>query len=466
MIRRLNAIDADMLSAEMPTWHLHVGGVMLLDASAVPGGFGFDTWKEELATRVGQPGPLRERVVPVPLGLDRPLWVTDPAFDLDAHVRHVHLRAPGGRRELGEIVGEFAGMKLDRRRPLWEMWFVDELDDGRVAVLTKVHHAAVDGVAAAFLMAQFLDTQPHPTIPRQGTAPVPTERVPSELELFVRGLGSMAGIPLRAARPLRRTVSSVRGILRLRHSSQFGSPVAPFHGPRTTFNRPVTSNRSFAFTAVPLADVKAIKNAFGTTVNDVVLALCTTALRRYLQRRGELPDTPLTAAVPVSTRTQGEMGSYGNRVSGLFATVAHQHRRSNRATPHRLRCYRDAKRLYASGVEDTLMEWADVLPPVAMALGVRLLTWTFLAGKVPLIFNLLVSNVPGSPVPLYLAGATVAAIYPLGPVLDDIGLNITILSHDEQINFGLVSCPELMPDVWDLADKIPEALDELISAAL
>ncbi|HLM96529.1 MAG TPA: wax ester/triacylglycerol synthase family O-acyltransferase [Acidimicrobiales bacterium] len=465
MLRRLNAIDADMLSAETPTWHLHVGGVMLLDASAVPGGLSFDTVKAGLAARVGQAAPLRERVVPVPLGLDRPLWVTDPAFDVDAHVRHVRLTPPGGRHELGEIVGEFAAMKLDRRRPLWEMWFVDGLDDGRVAVLTKVHHAAVDGVAAAFLMAQFLDTQPHPTVPRQATTPVPTERVPSQLELFLRGLGSMGYTPLRVARPLRRTVSSVRGILGLRHSRHLGSPATPFRGPRTSFNRPVTANRSFAFTAVPLADVKAIKNAFGTTVNDVVLALCTTALRRYLQRRDELPDTPLTAAVPVSTRTQGEMGSYGNRVSGLFAMLP-----TDVADPiERLRAVRGAaevaKGLYASGVEDALMEWADVPPPVAIALGVRLFTWTHLAEKVPPIFNLLISNVPGSPVPLYLAGAPVAAIYPLGPVLDNIGLNITILSHVDQIDFGLVSCPELMPDLWDLADEIPDALAELISAA-
>jgi len=454
-----------MLYAETPTWHLHVGGVIFLDPSLVAGSLGFDEWKAQLGERIDRAAPLRERVVPVPLGLDRPLWVTDPAFDVDAHVRHVHVAPPGGRHELGKIVGEFAGMKLDRRRPLWEMWFVDELDDGRVAVLTKVHHAAVDGVAAAFLMAQLLDTQPHPTVPRQGVAPVPTERIPSELELFLRGLGSVAGIPLRAVRPLRRTVSSVRSLLGLRHSSHFGSPATPFRGPRTSFNRPVTANRSFAFTAVPLADVKAIKDAFGTTVNDVVLALCTTALRRYLQQRDELPDTPLTAVVPVSTRTPGEMGSYGNRVSGLFAMLP-----TNLADPiERLRSVRnaaeDAKHLYASGVEDTLMEWADVPPPIAMALGVRLVTWTHLAEKLPPIFNLLISNVPGSPVPLYLAGAPVAAIYPLGPVLDNIGLNITILSHVDQIDFGLVSCPELMPDLWDLTDEIPDALAELISAA-
>jgi len=466
VVRRLNAVDALMLSAETPTWHLHIGGVMLLDASAVPGGLGFDTWKAWLVDRVGQAEPLRERVVPVPLGIDRPLWATDPTFDVEAHVRHVHVTAPGGRHELAEIVGQFARVKLDRRRPLWEMWFVDELSDGRVAVLIKVHHAAVDGVAAALLMAQFLDTQPHPTVPPRGATPVSTERVPSELELFLRGLDSIARTPLRALHPLGRTVSSIRGILGMRDSSHLGSPATPFHGPRTSFNRAVTSNRSFAFASVGLADVKAIKNEFGTTVNDVVLALCTTALRRYLQRRGELPDTPLTAAIPVSTRTQGEIGSYGNRVSGLFTLLP-----TNIADPiERLRTVcgatESAKRLYASGVEDTVMDWADVLPPVALALGIRLFTWTFLAGKVPLIFNLLVSNVPGSPVPLYLAGATVAAIYPLGPVLDDIGLNITILSHDDQINFGLVSCPELMPDVWDLADKIPEALDELISAAL
>jgi diacylglycerol O-acyltransferase len=203
--RRLNAIDADMLSAETPTWHLHVGGVMLLDVAAVPGGLDFATWKAGLAARVGQAAPLRERAVPVPLGLDRPLWVTDPAFDVDAHVRHAQVAPPGGRQELGEIVGEFAGTKLDRSRPLWEMWFVDELEGGRVAVLAKVHHAAADGVAAAFLMAQLLDTQPHPPVPRQGAPPVPTERVPSDLALFLGGLGSMDRIPLRAARAQGRT---------------------------------------------------------------------------------------------------------------------------------------------------------------------------------------------------------------------------------------------------------------------
>jgi len=216
---------------------------------------------------------------------------------------------------------------------------------------------------------------------------------------------------------------------------------------------------------VPLRDLQEVKDAFQMTVNDAVLAACTGALRQYLKERGELPNVPLIAAVPVSTRSADETEEFGNKVSGLFATLP-----THIADPvERIHAVRqsadDAKRLYASGVEDVLIDWADVPPPIAIAIGVRLLTWTHLAERLPPIFNLLVSNVPGSPVPLYLSGAPVTAIYPLGPVLDDIGLNITILSHVDQVHFGLVSCPELMPDLWSLADRIPEALTELLSVS-
>jgi len=463
-VRRLHAIDADLLYAETPTWHLHVGGLVILDPSTAAGGLSFEDWKEHVADRVHRAPPLRERVVDVPFGLDRPLWVADPGFDVDEHVRHVHVPAPGGRHELAAVVGDFAGRKLDRSRPLWEMWYLDELEDGRVAMLVKVHHAVADGVGAALLLASFLDTHVGAAAGSPATAGAPPpERIPSSLELFARGLGSLAVMPLRAARPLGRTVTSAGGILRLR-STMSGSPAMPFRGPRMAFNRPVTAQRSFAFTSVPLADVKAVKNACGSTVNDAVLALCAGALRSYLQAHDALPDAPLVAAVPVSTRGDDDLGAYGNRVSGLFVTLP-----TDRADPvERLRSSREAadeaKRLYGSGVEDTLIGWADVPPPAAMALGVRLLTWTHLSEGIPPIFNLLVSNVPGSPVPLYLGGSTVTAIHPLGPVLDDIGLNITILSHVDRIAFGLLSCPELIPDLWALADAIPEALDELVSA--
>jgi len=465
MLRRLNAIDAHMLYAETPTWHLHVGGVLVVDPSTTSGGLGFGEWKKYLLAHIDQVEPLQRRVVPVPFGLDRPVWVRDREFDLDSHVRHVRLPAPGGRHELAAMIGEFASRKLDRNRPLWEMWYVDGLEDGRVAVLAKVHHAVADGIGAALLLAEFLEVQPDRVIDLQPAAHRPYDRVPSALELFLCGVGSVVRTPFKTLRPLEHTMSSVGKVLELRRQSNSRVPATPFRLPRMSFNRPATTQRCFAFTDVPLRDLQEVKDAFQMTVNDAVLAACTGALRQYLKERGELPNVPLIAAVPVSTRSADETEEFGNKVSGLFATLP-----THIADPvERIHAVRqsadDAKRLYASGVEDVLIDWADVPPPIAIAIGVRLLTWTHLAERLPPIFNLLVSNVPGSPVPLYLSGAPVTAIYPLGPVLDDIGLNITILSHVDQVHFGLVSCPELMPDLWSLADRIPEALTELLSVS-
>ena len=466
MTRRLNPVDADMLYGETPSWHMHVGALLVLDPSTAPQRLGFEEWLAFLDAQVNRIPAMRERVVFVPLGLDRPLWARDPAFDLGAHVRQVTAASPGGRRELATVAGEFLARKLDRSRPLWEMWFVDGLADGQVAILAKVHHAATDGLAGALLLGEFLDTEPVSSPGVDRANPVgESDRIPSNLSLVTTAVVALALAPLRAVKPLMRTLSSIDSVRRLRGSDDWGSPALPFQAPRCAFNQPVTPDRCFEFASLPLDDIKAVNREFGVTVNDVVLALCAGALRRYLRGRGTLPDRPLVAAVPVSKRGPEDLESFGNIVSGLFVTLptdvsdpverlvsAHRHAQS-------------AKQLYGSGIEDAVMDWAAVPAPVALGLGVRLYTWAHLARRLPPVFNLLVSNVPGSPVPLYLAGARLVATYPFGPVLDAIGINITVLSYEDAVHVGLVSCPELVPDPWLVVDGLRDSLTELIPRA-
>jgi diacylglycerol O-acyltransferase len=207
-----------------------------------------------------------------------------------------------------------------------------------------------------------------------------------------------------------------------------------------------------------------VKDATGVKLNDVVLGLCSGALRRWLEDRDALPDTPLVAACPVSTRDESHMGDWGNMVSGMFAGLA-THIGDPVERLHAIHAGTDdAKGVYASGIEDAVIDWAEVPVPAAMSLGVRFYDRAGLGGRVPPIFNLLISNVPGPPVPLYAATSQLTGCFPMGPILDSIGLNITVLSYVDRIGFGLVGCPETVPDMWDLADAIPLALEELEGA--
>ena len=462
-MRRLSGIDADMIYGETPEWHLHVGALLVLDGSTAPDGFGFERLKARLEELIAEVRALRERVVEVPFGLDRPVWVEESTVDLDAHLRRVVVPSPGGDRELAGVVDDHLGDKLDRARPLWDMWFLEGLREGRVAVLARIHHAAVDGVGGALLLGRLFDAEPEP--PRAAASPPAAgEQAPSPVALLGRAVPSIASIPLRATRALGTTASSWVTALRGSRSRRASTPALPFQGPRTSFNGPVTGRRSLAFVSVALDDVKAVREAFGVTVNDVVLAVCAGALRSYLRSRGELPTAPLVAAVPVSVRTQDELLAPGNLVSGMFTSLA-----TDVDDPvQRLIAIRDsatsAKELYASGIEDAAMDWASVPPPVTMALGVRLYTWMRLAERISPVFNLLISDVPGPREPLYAAGARLVAVYPFGPVLDAIGVNVTVLSYTDSVGFGIMTCPDLVPDPWRLAEAVGPSLDELVQA--
>ncbi len=463
-MRKLSGIDADMLYGETPTWHMHIGGLMVLDPSTMVGGFDFDAARRLVALLAADLAPLRERLLEVPFGLDRPSWVDDPALDLDAHLHRIALPPPGGSRELAMLAGALASTKLDRSRPLWEMWFIEGLAHGYVAILAKIHHACADGVGGALLMGRLLTIEPRPA-PTEMPPPSTGETIPSGVRMLAGAVPSLATLPLRTARTLGRTATSAWNLARRPRAEGEAPSAMPFRSPHTSLNQPVTSRRSVAFTDLPLADVKGVSHAFSATVNDVVLAVCAGALRRYLAGRDELPDAPLVAAVPVSVRIEDAVASFGNMVSGWFANLA-----TDVADPvERLLAIRDAaqaaKRLYESGAEDVVMDWADLPIPALWAAGVRLYVWSRLSERLPPIFNVLISNVPGPPMSLYAGEARVIAVYPFGPVLDAIGLNITVLSYGDSMAFGIMTCPQLVSDVWSLVSGIHESLAELVNAA-
>jgi diacylglycerol O-acyltransferase len=461
-MERLSGLDAAFLALETPSSHMHVMAAMVLDPGERPGGFNVDALRALVAERLPRLEPFRRRVVEVPFGMHHPVWIEDPDFDLDYHVRRAAVPAPGSLHELAELTAEIAGRPLDRHRPLWELWVVEGLEHGYVGVIAKMHHAAIDGVLGVDLMTEIFDLEPEPPPKPAGELPAP-ERVPSDAELLVGAITSIARHPVRVYRAARNlTRSAIRIVQRVR-----SGPVTagvPLTAPPSPLNGILTPHRRVSLTSVPLADVKEVKRAFGVTVNDVVLAVCAGALRHFLERSGGVPDKPLLAAIPASVRTPDERGVIGNRVSAMFATLATQ----LDDPVDRLFAARDvmggAKLMHEDIGGNTLHEWAEVSAPVLFSGGMALYE-RLLQGRHPPVINLVVSNVPGPSFPLYLGGARLVSLFPLGPVMAGTGLNVTVLSYLDDVGFGLIGCREIVPNIDDITAAVPDALAELVKAA-
>jgi WS/DGAT/MGAT family acyltransferase len=462
-MQRLTGLDAAFLALETPSTHMHVMATMVLDPSDVPGGFDVDSMRGLIAERLPRLEPFRRRVVEVPFGLHHPVWVEDPGFDLDYHVRRAALPAPGGVQELAELTAEIAGRPLDRRRPLWEICVVEGLEHGHVGVIAKMHHAAIDGVLGVDLMTEIFDLEPHPA-PKPPPVEMPAgERLPSDVELLLGAVTSIARQPLRMVRAARNLTRSVLRVAQRVRSEPVSAGV-PLTAPQSPLNGVLTPHRRVTFASVPLADIKDVKKAFGVTVNDVVLAVCAGALRQFLERQGAVPDKPLLAAIPASVRGADERGVMGNRVSAMFATLATQ----LDDPVDRLLAARDvmsgAKLVHEDIGGNTLHEWAEVAAPVLFSRGMRLYE-RLLEGRHPPIINLVVSNVPGPSFPLYCAGARLVSLFPLGPVMAGTGLNVTVLSYLDTVGFGLIGCREIVPAIDEISAAVPDALAELVKAA-
>ncbi|MDT4892562.1 MAG: diacylglycerol O-acyltransferase / wax synthase [Pseudonocardiales bacterium] len=457
---RLSGLDASFLYFETPAHLMHVCGLLVLDTSTMPTEYRFGTLRETLRTQLQDNPAFRRKLHNPVLNVDHPVWVPDDEFDIEHHVRRITVPAPGGSRELAEVCGDLAGQPLDRSRPLWEFWVIEGLADGRLAVMTKMHHATVDGISGANLVSDLCSLEPGaPPIVDTGH-PAPA-RAPRDRDIVIDGLVGVAKRPLKLVRVLPETLGVLPGwVQRARRGRAMP---APFSAPRTSFNGTVTGHRTVAFTRLDLALVKAVKNAFGCTVNDVVLALCSGALRTYLADRGELPDTSLVAMVPVSVHGRTRAGGT-NKVSGMFSSLS-----SDIADPAaRLGAIaeqnRIAKEHHQTLSASLLQDWAQFAAPSTFGLAVRVYSRLRLADRHPVVHNLVVSNVPGPPMPIYFLGARVTGFYPFGPVFHGAGLNITVLSNDGHLDIGIIACRELAPELWELADAMPVALDELLTA--
>ncbi|WIV56800.1 WS/DGAT/MGAT family O-acyltransferase [Amycolatopsis nalaikhensis] len=460
-MQRLSGLDASFLYLETSAQVLHVCGLLTLDGSTVPGGYTFAKLKEKLDERVRLIPAFRRKLHNPLWNLGHPVWVEDEEFDLDHHVHRIGVPAPGDRAELAELCAHIAGQQLDRARPLWQLYVIEGLADGQIAVLLKMHHASVDGVSGASLITYLAGLEPDapPPVIEQPRNPA----VPSPVDLLRSGVENFAKRPAEVVRLLPDLLELVPRWLGKALRGK-GMPI-PFTAPRTSLNGTITGHRSVAFAQLDLDEIKEVKNAFGVTVNDVVLALVAGALRDFLEARGELPDDPLVATVPVSVhdRTEREHGS--NKVSAFFASLP-----THLADPAaRVFFLAEANRLskdhHYDIDADMLQDWAQFSAATMFGLAVRAYSALRLAEKHPVVHNLVVSNVPGPPMPLYLLGARITGLYPLGPVFHGAGLNVTVLSNAGKVHVGLLGARELVKDLWPLADALPEALAQLLKAA-
>jgi diacylglycerol O-acyltransferase / wax synthase len=471
-MQQLTGLDAAFLALDSPTAYGHVGSVCVLDPPASGEALTLDRLTELIESRLHLIPPFRRRLVEVPFGLDNPYWIEDPDFDIEFHVRELALPAPGDDRQLAVQAARLHARPLDRRRPLWEAYLIHGLQGGRQALYTKVHHAAIDGVSGNDLLAALMDTSPQPP---QGTEPDSwrPEAEPPTSRLLARSAVSLGTNPVRAARVSTEIVRSLPAVMRsparpwlplidrfvFRRGRGVILSAPPLIAPATPFNKNIGPHRRWAFGSVPLAQVKAIKNAAGVTVNDVVMALCAGALRTWLQKHDALPDGPLLASVPVSIRTEEQKGAHGNRVSSIIAPLPTHLADPAARLEAAHEAMRAAKEQHNALPAELLTDIAQFSVPALANQASRLATRLRLLERVP-PFNLFVSNVPGPNVDLYLCGARLDGVYPLSAIADGQGLNVTVLGSNGKLNFGALADRDLVPDV----DLIIDALKDEVAA--
>jgi diacylglycerol O-acyltransferase / wax synthase len=485
-VRQLTSLDTQFLALESERQVGHVASLAILDTSTAPNGsVGCRELKALFRERLPLLPPLRWRLTEVPFNLDYPYWTDDTEFDLDYHVREIALPRPGSDAQLSAQVARIVERPLDRTRPLWETYVIEGLQSGQTAVLTKIHHAVVDGLSGAEILGILLDLDPDPS---KRELPAPdgngTREEPGQAEMLARGLLGLPKYPLRVIQALPRTLPNVdaaRGIFgTIPGADTVGRVAATIEGtvrrdlpsvnrkkltaPKTPFNGRVTRHRRFTFFRLPLDDVKAIKNRHGYTVNDVVVSMCAGAVRRWLIAHDALPDEPLVSQVPVSVRSDEEFGTYGNRILMMAAPLY-----TDVEDPlERLRLTHEAMvdmKQHHKALPANLLQDANHFVPPAVFHRAAQLTFRVATSRTGRPnWNLVISNVPGPQFPLYLAGARLVANYPASVITDGMGLNITVMSYCGCLDFGIVADRDQMPDLAKLPGYLRRSLDELAHA--
>jgi WS/DGAT/MGAT family acyltransferase len=486
LVRQLTSLDAEFLAIENGRNYAHVSGLAVLDTSGSPGGaLDLSDLRQLVEERIHLLPPFRWKLEEVPLGLDHPWWVEDDDFDISYHVRELALPAPGDDRQLATQVERIFSRPLDRARPLWEMYLIQGVHGDRAAVFTKIHHAVVDGVSGAEILGILFDLDPSGReLPEQGPE-FETSPHPGSLGLLGKGASALPGRIVSGVRSVPSTVMNVSDLPpvralpgvrslgvatdRLKRTVSRGEEVLParagLQAPRTLLNDRISSHRHFSFGSLSLPEVKAVKDAYGVKVNDVVVALSAGAIRSFLLANDDLPDEPMIAMVPVSVRGEEDHGTFGNQVSAMMAALP-----TDVPDPvERLMCAHAemdvAKQHHATQSDDFIERATGLVPPVLFSMAAKMAAGVGASSRFSPHFNAIVSNVPGPPVPLYMAGAKLESHYPASVIMDGVGLNITVLSYLDRLDVGIVGDRELAPNFDLLVDAMRDELAELLARA-
>jgi WS/DGAT/MGAT family acyltransferase len=458
----LSGVDAAFLHLETPATPMHVASVSLFDLPPRGRRDFHATLKRQLAQRLHLAPVLHRKLAPMPLQFANPVWIEDDAVDLDHHVQRVTLPPPGSMTQFDDCVGRLHGERLDRSRPLWQLHVIDGLASGQVGYYFKAHHAALDGQAGIALARTLFDPSPRPPALPRRTPALPAEH-PGLFDLAAAALRHDAGQVVELLRHLPAAARTLAGMVgpapadaapgRLRQNFAFGPP--------TPLNVPITAERGFAGLSLPLDALKALAAVHGAKLNDIVLALCSGALRRYLAHHGGIPKKPLTAAMPISLRDAGNTAYTTQAALPLVSLQTHI------ADPlRRLAAIRDA----AGAVKAMVRQARGVVPMDFPSIGMPWLLRglaeaygrSTAAGVLPVLANVVISNIPGPPLPLYAAGARMSAYWPVSIVEHGLGLNITVISYAGAMGFGFATARAAVPDAHRLTHALAEAFDELL----
>ena len=486
-MKQLSGLDATFLYMETPNTYGHVNGLAIYERPS-PDFDPYTAVRERYHSLIGHLEPLRRRLVEVPFGLDHPYWIDDPHFDLDFHVRQIGLAQPGTDEQLAEQVARIIGRPMDRRHPLWEVYVIEGLPDDRWAMLTKFHHATIDGAAGVIMLKLLTASEPDAEWPFEPIDWAP-EEFPPDRELLGRAVSRLVTNPVKATRLGLNVVRNVAESAGLTNVSgvatrsrelvaaitkrsdeandladqlrKVSMPLTP--APPTPWNKSVGPHRRFAMRHTKLTDIKQLKDATGGTVNDVVMAVCAGALRSYLLAHDALPEAPLRAMVPVSIRTGQEADPWTNRVSGIVAELPTDCDDPLERVARCRAAMEDAKRQLDLVPADAIANATDTTSPMIATAAVRL--QARLSNRLMSPVNVVISNVPGPREALYFDGAKLEHYIPVSTITNGIGLNITVHSYEDELDFGLVADRDLMPDLWDLVDLHVAEIDLLFEVS-
>jgi diacylglycerol O-acyltransferase / wax synthase len=465
-LHAVSGMDAAFLYTETPTSPMNIGSVVIIDGS-----LDFETFKATVHSRIHQFEKMRQRLIYVPFSIDHPYWVDDPNFDIDLHIRHVALPKPGSWKELRGFASQFFSEPLDMNRPLWSLTFVEGLENipqvpkGSIAIVSKMHHVAVDGVGGAGLLSLFLDftAEKRPIPAPKPFNPAP---LPNDLSMILNSTMSFAKDPLKFPKLVTDTLKATLKAGFITRIQKTELPTVPFSAPNTPLNGIIAARKKWNSAILSLDRILALKNIMGTTMNDIMLTICSGALRRYLKEKGKLPEKSLVAMVPISTRGKEDSGQMDNQISAMLIQIA-----TNIEDPiGRLEAIHENTirgKTYQGAIgAKTISQMAEAVPFGIANQAARLYSKFKMAEMHKPVFNVAITNVPGPKMPLYINGHKMLSIMGSAPIIDGMGLIITILSYDGFVTVSPYSDVNSMPDLDDFTRYIRESANELEAAIL